>query len=251
MNEKGLNSKTSPPIGNRMVRIVLVEPKHPGNVGAVARVMVNFGIEELILIGGCEINEEAYNRSTSGKYILEKSQRYDDLKEGLEGGEVNVGTSGIIPGGDKRWYRNPIHCKDLLSKLDGRNPNLIFGREDFGLYKEELSLCEIAVRVPTNPDKPILNLSHAVGIILYELNRNTKFKLPSRPKKIKQKEVEIMVSSFLDVLKETNYPERRLQRAETTLRRIMSRGTLDENEYDTVMGMIKDIEKSQNEMKDG
>ena len=65
VKEKGLNSKTSPPIGNRMVRIVLVEPNHPGNVGAVARVMVNFGIEELILIGGCEINQEAYNRSNN------------------------------------------------------------------------------------------------------------------------------------------------------------------------------------------
>ena len=234
-----------------MVRIILVEPKHPGNVGAVARVMGNFGIEELILIGGCEINDEAYHRSTSGKHVLEKSQRFDDLKEGLAGGEVNVGTSGIIPGGDKRWYRTPIHCKDLLSKLDGRKPNLIFGREDFGLYKEELSLCEIAIRVPTNPDKPILNLSHAVGIILYELNRKNKFKLPSRPKKIKQKEIEIMVTSFIDVLKETKYPERRMHRAETTLRRIISRGSLDEYEYDTFMGMIKDIEKNQNEVKNG
>ena len=228
-----------------MVCVVLVEPKHPGNVGAVARVMVNFGIEELILIGGCEINDEAYKRSKAGKYILEKCQRFDNLKEGLKDGEVNVGTSGIIPGGDKRWYRTPIHCKDLLSKLDGRNPNLIFGREDFGLSKEELSLCEIAVRVPTNPDKPILNLSHAVGIILYELNRDKKFRMPARPGKIKQKELEMIVTSFLEIVKETKYPKRRLKRARTTLRRVMSRGSLDEHEYDTIMGMIKEIEKMQ------
>ena len=60
-----------------------------------------------------------------------------------------------------------------------------------------------------------------------------------------------MVTSFIDVLKETKYPERRLHRAETTLRRIISRGSLDEYEYDTFMGMIKDIEKNQNEVKNG
>jgi len=229
-----------------MVRVVLVEPKHPGNVGAVARAMVNFGIEELILIGGCKINDEAYNRSKAGKYILENCERFDSLKEGLVGGEVNVGTSGIIPGGDKRWYRTPIHCKDLLSKLDGRNPNLIFGREDFGLSKEELSLCEIAVKIPTNSDSPILNLSHAVGIILYEINRDKRFKMPAKSDKIKQKELEMVVTSFLDILKETKYPRRRLQRAETTLRRVMSRSSLNEHEYDTIMGMIKEIDKMNN-----
>ncbi|SVD24958.1 uncharacterized protein METZ01_LOCUS377812, partial [marine metagenome] len=33
-----------------MTRIVLVEPQHPGNVGAVARAMVNFGIDDLALV---------------------------------------------------------------------------------------------------------------------------------------------------------------------------------------------------------
>ena len=49
------------------MKIVLVEPQHPGNVGAVARVMANFGIDDLALVNGCEINDDGFARSKSGR----------------------------------------------------------------------------------------------------------------------------------------------------------------------------------------
>ena len=63
-----------------MTRIVLVEPQHPGNIGAVARIMANFGIDDLALVNGCEITGEGFARSKSGRPILEKLQRFETMQ---------------------------------------------------------------------------------------------------------------------------------------------------------------------------
>ncbi len=49
------------------MKIILVEPQHPGNVGAVARAMVNFGIDDLALVKGCEIDDDGYARMADSK----------------------------------------------------------------------------------------------------------------------------------------------------------------------------------------
>jgi len=82
--------------------IVLVEPQHPGNVGAVARVMSNFGCDELLLVGGCEINDDAKARAKAGRPLLETARRTASLKEALAEAPVSVATSGIVPEGDNR-----------------------------------------------------------------------------------------------------------------------------------------------------
>src|SRR3989475_12976396 len=52
--------------------------------------------------------------------------------------------------------------------MNGR-VTLVFGREDFGPLDEELRRCDLLTTIPASPDYPILNLSHAVTILLYEL----------------------------------------------------------------------------------
>ena len=84
-----------------MTRIVLVEPQHPGNIGAVARIMANFGIDDLALVNGCEITGEGFARSKSGRPILEKLQRFETMQEALADCDIVIGTSGIKPEGDK------------------------------------------------------------------------------------------------------------------------------------------------------
>jgi len=66
-----------------MATIVLVEPQHPGNVGAVARVMANFGCRELLLVGGCEIDDDAMARAKAGRPLLEATRRVGSLAEAL------------------------------------------------------------------------------------------------------------------------------------------------------------------------
>ena len=224
------------------MRIVLVEPQHPGNVGAVARAMANFGVTDLALVNGCEINDDGYARSKSGKPILENLKRFDTMEKALADCDIAIGTSGIKPEGDKRWFRAPKDVKKINELINEReNPALVFGRENYGLYREELALCETTITIPTNPDYPILNLSHAVGIVLYEIKRKEKVKGPKKRKAVSQEEFERLVERIMEMLEDSSYPERRLGRSKTTLRRLISRGNPDEGEYENLMGIFKAI----------
>lgn len=224
------------------MRIVLVEPQHPGNVGAVARAMANFGISDLALVNGCEINDDGYARSKSGRPILENLKRFNTMEKALADCDIAIGTSGIKPEGDKRWFRAPNDVKKINQLINKReNPALIFGRENYGLYREELALCEVTITIPTNPDYPILNLSHAVGIVLYEIKRKEKVKSPKKRKAVSQEEFERLVNRIMNMLENSSYPERRLDRSRTTLRRLISRGNPDEGEYENLMGIFKAI----------
>ena len=226
------------------MRIVLVEPQHPGNVGAVARAMANFGVTDLALVNGCEINDDGYARSKSGKPILKNLKRFDTMEKALADCDIAIGTSGIKPEGDKRWFRAPKDVKKINELINEReNPALVFGRENYGLYREELALCETTITIPTNPDYPILNLSHAVGIVLYEIKRKEKVKGPKKRKAVSQEEFERLVERIMEMLEDSSYPERRLDRSKTTLRRLISRGNPDEGEYENLMGIFKAIKE--------
>ena len=226
------------------MRIVLVEPQHPGNVGAVARAMANFGVTDLALVNGCEINDDGYARSKSGKPILKNLKRFDTMEKALADCDIAIGTSGIKPEGDKRWFRAPKDVKKINELINEReNPALVFGRENYGLYREELALCETTITIPTNPDYPILNLSHAVGIVLYEIKRKEKIKGPKKRKAVSQEDFERLVERIMKMLEDSSYPERRLDRSKTTLRRLISRGNPDEGEYENLMGIFKAIKE--------
>ena len=220
---------------------MLVEPQHPGNIGAVARVMANFGCDELLLVGGCEIDDDAMARAKAGRPLLESARRIASLKEALVETPVSVATSRIVPKGDSRWQRAPHPVQELAGLLEGREPALVFGRENHGLDRGELALCDLTIQVPTSPEHPVLNLSHAVGIVLYELFRNDAFQRPYRPDVVKRQEIDLLVERIMEAVRESRFAERRLPRAETTLRRVLVRGEIDEWDYETLMGMFKEL----------
>ena len=133
------------------------------------------------------------------------------------------------------------HPFEILENRE--KPALVFGRENYGLYKEELALCETTVTISTNPEYPILNLSHAVGIVLYEIKRKDKVKGPKKRKSISQEEFERLVGRIMEMLEDSSYPRRKLARSKTTLRRLISRGNPDEGEYENLMGIFKAIKE--------
>ena len=104
-----------------------------------------------------------------------------------------------------------------------------------------MALCETTITIPTSPDYPVLNLSHAVGIVLYEINRKIKVKGPKRRKPVSQEEFERLVDRIMEMLENSSYPKRKLARSKTTLRRLISRGNPDEGEYENLMGIFKAI----------
>lgn len=155
------------------IKIVLIEPQTPGNIGAICRVMANFGLSELLVVDPkCDLMDiEAVKRAKHAKYILENIKQIT-LEQVLEN-DLIVGTSAIIAG-DRNIERTPLPVSEFADKLkDKAETNydvaIVFGREGEGLHMDELEKMDYNIFIPSNRDYQTLNLSQAVAIIAYEL----------------------------------------------------------------------------------
>jgi tRNA/rRNA methyltransferase len=161
-------------IGLAGLRIVLVEPAGPLNVGSVARVMKNFGLEHLVLVNPqCDrLSTEAMRMAVHAKEILESAVVVDTLPQALQGCVSAIATTGR----DRHCpfpLENPRDALPWLLEAHNQPAALIFGREDRGLTNEELNYAQRFVRIPSSPNYPSLNLASAVGICCYELAQQT------------------------------------------------------------------------------
>lgn len=236
------------------VRIILVAPKFEGNIGAVARSMANFDVSELYLVHPCEIGDDAYRRAKHGSNILDNAKIVDSINKAVEGCFLIVGTSGVTTKSDKNYARISMSVREFANKVSdyGEKIAILFGREDLGLLKNELTECDILVHIPSSDIYPILNLSHAVTVILYELFGTA----INSPKSANHEEKERMFRYFDDLLVNINYPKHRMKTTSTMFRKMMGRAIPSRYEYNTIMGVFGDaskliIENSKQNQKEG
>lgn len=153
--------------------IVLVRPRHPGNVGAVARAMMNFGFSRLRLVAPefALTDTEALQRAVHAKTILASAKIYDDLLSALADDTRGIGTTRL----NRHTPLNHLSLPELAIHQehwqDGKTA-LIFGPENDGLSTEEIKLCDWVIHIPSHAEFPSLNLSHAVIVVLYEWTRS-------------------------------------------------------------------------------
>ena len=225
------------------VRIVLVGPKFEGNVGAVARSMANFGLDELYMVNPCDIGDEAYSRSKHGKQVLLDAVTVTDLEDAIKDCFLVVGTSGIVTEGDKNYVRIPISARELSERLNGYEEKVavLFGREDQGLFQNELAMCDMLVSIPASKEYPILNMSHAATIVMYELFQNSSFL--KQPRSADEVERTLLFKQFDSLLEAIDYPEHRKERTAIMFKRMLGRSVPSRWEFYTLMGVIGDAAK--------
>jgi tRNA/rRNA methyltransferase len=221
------------------IRVVLVEPKNEGNVGAVARAMKNFGAADLVLVNPCPLGAEARQRAMHGTAILEAARAVTDFDAAVKGADLLVGTSGVDTESEKRFARIAVPPRELagrVAKMDGRVA-LLFGREDFGLLDEELRRCDLLVTVPASAEYPILNLSHAVAVLLYELFAAKAMKPGTREASGLEKEK--LHEAFAALLEATDYPPHKRPRTRIMFRRLVGRAIPSTWEFHALMGVLQ------------
>ncbi len=153
---------------NHPPAIILVGCQIPGNLGAVARAMGNFGAHDLRLVGGCAADKhEAVTRAREMVPILEAARPFATLKEALTG--IHHAFAATHRRGKGRAAPMlPGAAMELAGALPaGEGWALVFGNETSGLSNDEVLHCDHLVAIPTQTDHPSLNLSHAVTILLY------------------------------------------------------------------------------------
>ena len=156
-------------LGN--IRIVLVGTLYSGNVGSVCRAMANMGIRDLVLAGPkiCDDWAEADRLAVHATDILAARREAANLAEAVSDCAFVVGTTAC--GGLYRQHvKTPREVAPELLKLAANGKvALVFGREDKGLFNDEIGQCTHLIRIPVHPDYTSLNLSQAVLLCCYEL----------------------------------------------------------------------------------
>ncbi len=149
------------------VRIVLVEPSGPLNVGAIARVMKNMGLHQLVLVNPqCDIlSPESRLMAVHAVDILSSAQVAQTIPAALRGCTRAIATTARLRSTDLQLE----HPRAALPWLLGSPSAVIFGREDRGLSNAELNYAQRFVRIPSSPAYPSLNLAQAVAVCCYEL----------------------------------------------------------------------------------
>jgi tRNA/rRNA methyltransferase len=155
------------------VKIILVEPAGPLNVGSVARVMKNFGLNQLVLVNPqCDPwGTQARQMAVHAQDILDGLVSVATLPAALQGCKRAIATTGIIHDWDAP-LENPQTALPWLLEEIGQPAALIFGREDRGLTNQELNYAQRFVRISTSSSYSSLNLATAVAICCYELSQS-------------------------------------------------------------------------------
>jgi len=219
------------------LRVVLVNPKNEGNVGAVARAMKNFGADELVLVDPCPIGDDAVRRAMHGADLLERAKTFRSLEAALKGSDLVAGTTGIATRSEKKFLRialPPDAFAERVAAMDGTLA-LLFGREDYGLFDDELRRCDLLISIPASPRYPILNVSHAAAICLYELYAR---KPANRTRKAAGREKEILFAAFGDLLRTSEYPSHKRGRTMIMFRRMVGRAVPSKWEFHALMGVL-------------
>lgn len=219
--------------------VVLVEPKNSGNIGAVARAMMNFNIENLYLVNPCELDNACYARAMHATKILDSAQVFPSFESAVNHLDFLAATSSIESKTDKRHLRNPLYLEEFsetIFNVKGKI-GLVFGREDYGLYNEEIAACDIMLKIPTSESYPSLNLSHAVTLVLYSLYLR-KAALPRRRRVLSALEKTKLYEFFQQLLDEIDYPPHKKEHTQIMFKRIMGRAMPSKWEYHTLMGVL-------------
>ncbi|MEG4148967.1 RNA methyltransferase [Microcoleus sp. Pol12B5] len=153
------------------IRIVLVEPAGPLNVGSVARVMKNMGLHQLVLVNPqCDyLGEESRLMAVRAADILETAKVVESLPAALVGCVRAIATTGDDSRSLPTQLEEPAEALPWLLEAPSA---LIFGREDCGLTNAELNRAQRLIRIPSSDAYTSLNLAQAVAICCYELYRD-------------------------------------------------------------------------------
>ena len=163
----------------KTIKIVLVEPAGTINVGSVARLCENFNINELRLVSPkCDyLSKESKKMAVRGIKILEEAKIYKDLNSALSDCSRIIATCGRKDHGEIPLFSNKDALRWALESDREETIAIVFGREDRGLSNEELLKANKVISLNTSDNYPSLNLSHAVAIVLHQLNQFNKLDL--------------------------------------------------------------------------
>jgi len=151
--------------------VILVEPQLGENIGMVARAMANFGLSELRLVNPRDGWPNANARATASRadHVIDGVTVFATLAEAVA--DLNyVSATTARPRDNFKPVLGPVEAGRVLRVRSRKSERIgiLFGRERFGLYNEEIALADEIVTFPINPEFSSLNIAQAVLLMSYE-----------------------------------------------------------------------------------
>jgi TrmH family RNA methyltransferase len=229
----------------RHVKIILVEPQTPGNVGSVARAMNNFGLTDLRLVHACDhLSAEAKLMAVKSEAILERAVCYATLAEALRDVHFSVSTTVRIRDTHFPTF-TPKEAAEKIIEISPQNTvALVFGREHSGLTTEEIHQCRIISMIPTHPSQPSINLAQSVMIYTCEIFQQS---LAVNPNfywdYADPQDVEILYDRLQRILEKIGFrPKTTNEDFLVGLRRILGRTPLEDRDVRILHKIFQEIE---------
>jgi TrmH family RNA methyltransferase len=218
--------------------IVLVSPKEAGNVGSVARAMKNFGLTDLRIVQPRFQLEKALLMAVHAFDVVEGAKVYDSLLDAVGDCELVAGTTARV----RRDHAPPITPREVAPRFSSvQSSAVVFGREEHGLFNDELDLCHVHIRIPTDAVYVSMNLAQAVQVVVYELmmSRTNPEPIGQLGPQADRRTMEGLYAHLLAFMLEVSYTdENRQDHAMRRFRQIFDRAELTKQDVSLVRGLL-------------
>ena len=240
--------------------IVLIRPKDVGNIGSIARIMRNFAFSDLVIFNPSEPEDKIFSYYTHGfamhgKDILMKAKiievenqesHFGELKTFLKQFDLIIATTakGKSSSNVKRTAISPEEWV-IPRSLGSLKIAILFGRESRGLTNEEISFADIVMRIPTGSEYPTMNLSHACGIILYEIfnkiNHGNNGGDKNRVLLASREDRQLLLKIVGNIIEKLKIRTHRKEKVHIAFKNILERGFISRKELSLVTGVFSKI----------
>jgi TrmH family RNA methyltransferase len=202
--------------------------------------MKNFGFHHLVLINPCILGDEACARAAHAQDVLNGAE-VCTIEDVFARSNIVIATTGTVSKSVCHAMRMPFYSpKELRERIynAGGRISILFGRENWGLSNEEVKRSDMICTIPTAEEYPILNLSHAVGIVCYELS-NLPLPVYALAPPDDMGHLYRHIDRFLDAIE---HPAFKRENTMILIRRILGRCNLTIREASTLHGIMRRTE---------
>jgi len=242
----------SPHAESDRLRVILVAPRNPLNIGAAARAMSNFGFFHLRVVNPYELAYREARSAVGAAPLLARAEEFKTVAEAVADCTLVVGTTAV----GQRQLQHPVQgleqAASVIRKRLAASPvALLFGSEKRGLSNEDLSHCHWLLRIHTREEHRSMNLGQAVAVCLYELARAPQaVAKPEKHLAASAAELERLTALLLDALRSSGYlksspggSQKRRSAAppEEKIRRLVRRLHLSATDADLTLGILRQI----------
>lgn len=227
------------------LKLVLIAPRNPLNIGAAARAISNFGFTDLRLVNPYEVAFREAKSAVKARKILDDAQEFATVAEA-------VADCGLVVGTTSKGHRTLEHSlrrleiggKLIAKKLASSNVALLFGSEKFGLSNEDMSHCHWLMRIPTREEHGSMNLGQAVAVCLYEIIRSPAAAkaTPEARRAANAADLDRITTMLEEVLDRAGYVHARVEGStRMKIRRLIRRMNLNAHDAEVWQGMLRQI----------